>query len=94
MSEQAQNEAGNEGSSVTVALPDEGCLKFLRALARWQGVASPQDLGPQTSQDENRARQKCKRRGWVTYDGGNVGYWRLTDAGREALRSRVVPVRP
>lgn len=70
--------------------PDEGCLKFLRALARWQGIASPQDLGPQTSQDENRARQKCKRRGWVTYD----GYWRMTDAGREALRSLGVPVRP
>ncbi len=62
---------------------DEGCLKFLRALARWQHVASPQDLGPQTSQDENRARQKCKRKGLVTYEGG---YWRTTDLGRQVLR--------
>ena len=56
--------------------------KFLRALRRWQGVASSRDLGPQTSQDENRARQKCKRMGLVTYDGGNDGYWRLTEQGR------------
>ena len=83
------NEAGNDGGSVTVALPDAGCLKFLRELLRWSGVASSRDLGPQTSQDENRARQKCKRNGWATYDGGNVGYWRLTDLGRDALRRAV-----
>jgi hypothetical protein len=63
---------------------DEGCFKFLRSLARWQHVASPQDLGPQTSQDENRARQKCKRKGLVTYEGG---YWRTTDLGRQVLRA-------
>jgi len=58
-------------------------IKFLRALARWQGVASSQDLGgPQTSQSENSARQRCKRRGLVTYEGG---YWRLTDIGRLTL---------
>ena len=56
--------------------------KFLRSLARWQGVASPQDLGPQTSQEENSARQRCKRQGLVTYEGG---YWRLTNLGRETL---------
>jgi hypothetical protein len=48
-------------------------------------VATPQNLGPQTSQDENRARQKCKRKGLVTYEGG---YWRTTDLGRQVLRRR------
>lgn len=57
--------------------------QFMRRLAMWQGVASPQDLGPQTSQKENSARQTAKRRGWVTFD---KYYWRMTDAGREALR--------
>ena len=58
--------------------------KFMRDLAKWQGVASSQDLGPQTQQIENSARQTCKRRGWVTFEGG---YWRITDAGRSAMRS-------
>lgn len=58
-------------------------IKFLRALASWQGAASPQDLGPQTRQEENSARQRCKRRGLVTYSNG---YWRLSDVGRETLR--------
>lgn len=62
---------------------DEGCFGFLRELAKWQHIASPQNLGPQTSQDENRARQKCKRRGLVEYSGG---YWRTTDLGRQVLR--------
>lgn len=62
---------------------------FLRDLLRWQGVASSRDLGPQTSQPENSARQTCKRRGWVTYDGGNDGYWRITERGREAYRAAV-----
>ena len=42
---------------------------FLRDLMRWQGVASSQDLAPQLSQADNSARQTCKRRGWVTFDG-------------------------
>ena len=66
---------------------NDGDFKFLRSLARWQHVASSRDLGPQTSQDENRARQKCKRKGLVTYDGGNDGYWRTTDLGRLVLRA-------
>ncbi len=57
--------------------------KFLRSLHRWQGVASPQDLGPQVAQEENSARQWCKRNGLATYENG---YWRLTDIGRETLR--------
>ncbi len=57
--------------------------RFLRSLARWQGVASPQDLPPQISQADNAARQYCKRKGWVTFDGS---YWRLTDSGRKKLR--------
>lgn len=62
---------------------NDGDFKFLRALARWQHVASSQDIGPQTSQDENRARQKCKRKGLVTFEDG---YWRTTDLGRLVLR--------
>jgi hypothetical protein len=58
--------------------------KFLRELTKWTGTATPRELGPQTSQEENSTRQTCKRRGWVTYDGY---YWRLTDAGRTALTS-------
>lgn len=83
------NVSGNEGLKSTEGVPDAGCLKFLRALLRWGGVAEAKELGPQISQDENRARQKCKRRGWATYDGGNVGYWRLTDAGRTAIKRSV-----
>lgn len=56
---------------------------FLQSLANWDGVATARDLGPQTTQQENSARQRCKRRGLVTYEGG---YWRMTDIGREALR--------
>jgi hypothetical protein len=65
--------------------------KFLGELLKWTGVASSREIGPQTSQAQNSARQTCKRRGWVTYDGGNTGYWRITDAGREALHWRNRP---
>lgn len=58
-------------------------VSFLRKLAAWNGVASPQDIGPQTSQAENGARQKCKRQKLVTYEDG---YWRLTDLGRVVSR--------
>ncbi len=59
-------------------------LQFMQNLARWQGVASSSDLGPQISQKENSARQTARRRGWVTYDNR---YWRMTDTGRKALYS-------
>jgi hypothetical protein len=59
-----------------------GDLAFLRELDRWQGVASVRDLGPQNSQDQNRARQKCKRMGLVTFD---KYYWRMTDDGRAII---------
>jgi hypothetical protein len=58
--------------------------QFLRDLMRWEGVATSRELAPQTTQAENSARQTCKRRGWVTFD---RHYWRITDAGREALRA-------
>lgn len=61
--------------------------RFLGLLWRWQGVASSRDLGPQTSQAQNSARQTCRRRGWVTYDGGNDGYWRMTEEGRTAYQA-------
>ena len=66
---------------------DNGCIDFLRRLASWQHVASSQDLGPQTSQDQNRARQKCKRRKLVTFEGG---YWRTTDLGRQFLKNQEI----
>lgn len=63
----------------------EAQAKFLRSLLRWQGVASPQELPPQTSNADNTARQTCRRRGWATFD---RHYWRITDAGRDALKAK------
>lgn len=57
-------------------------LKFMRELARWDGIASPHDLGPQMHQKDNNARKAAKRQGLVKFEGG---YWRMTDAGRAAL---------
>jgi hypothetical protein len=57
--------------------------RFLRELVKWGGVATPREIGPQTSQEQNSARQTCKRRQWVTFERG--GYWRITEAGRNAL---------
>jgi len=57
----------------------EGDHNFMRLMRQWDWVASPYDLGPQTSQDENRARQRCKRNGLVTFDGH---YWRATELGK------------
>lgn len=65
-----------------VYMPTLTHRKFLRKILRWEGAATPRELGPQTSQEENSCRQTCKRRGWVTFDGH---YWRITDAGRTAL---------
>lgn len=56
--------------------------RFMKELMSWGGVADRHNLGPQTSQSENSARQYCKRKGWVTYEGG---YWRITDAGCAAF---------
>jgi len=65
------------------SLLGEGDHNFLRLLRRWEGAATSQELGPQMSQDENRARQKCKRRGLVTFGGG---YWRLTELGQHVAK--------
>jgi hypothetical protein len=59
--------------------------KFLLELLRWNGIASSRDIGPVIDRAEDRARQRAKRRGLVTYEGG---YWRLTDKGRELMLSR------
>lgn len=56
--------------------------KFMRKLMDWGGVADRFNLGPQISQAENAARQYCKRKGWVIFEGG---YWRITDAGCAAF---------
>jgi hypothetical protein len=66
-------------------IPTLAQRKFLREVQKWTGAATPRELGPQTSQEENSTRQTCKRRGWVEFDGY---YWRLTDAGRETLSNR------
>lgn len=66
-----------------VKVPDYHQINFMANLKRWGGTATSQELGPQTCQADNSARQTCKRRGWVTFD---KYYWRLTDAGRDALK--------
>jgi len=55
---------------------------FLRDLISWGGAATPRDLGPQTSQEANSARQFCKRHELVVFE---VPYWRITYLGRYAL---------
>jgi hypothetical protein len=67
-----------------IKLPNEHQINFLQDLKRWGGVATSAELAPQTCQADNSARQTCKRRGWVTFD---RYYWRLTDAGRQALKA-------
>lgn len=58
--------------------------RFLREVMAWSGAATGHEL---KSIGGGIARQSCKRKGLVTYDGtaSNNGYWRITDAGREAL---------
>lgn len=56
--------------------------KFMRKLMKWGGMADRFNLGPQTSQVENSARQYCKRKGWVKFE---HGYWCITDAGCAAF---------
>ena len=56
-------------------------IAFLRRLARHDGVCSREQLRP-ADREEDKARQQCRRRGYVQYSGG---YWRLTEAGKSAL---------
>jgi hypothetical protein len=67
-----------------IKVPNYFQLNFLMNLKRWGGVATSQELGPQVCQEDNSARQTCKRRGWVTFD---RYYWRLTDEGRYAIKA-------
>lgn len=67
-----------------IKIPIGHQVNFLRDLKRWGGVATTGELAPQTCQADNSARQTCKRRGWVTFD---RYYWRLTDAGKDALKA-------
>lgn len=65
---------------------------FLHAINfDWEGVASPDELRrsirdrtPIADRTQDRVRRLAKRNGWVTYQGG---YWRISDAGRAALRN-------
>ena len=61
----------------------EAQRKFLHRLVVAGGVAHPREIGPQTSQEMNSARQRCKRRGWVKFA---LGHWCITDAGRSLLK--------
>lgn len=56
--------------------------KFLLELRCWNGVATTRELGPQLCQQQNSARQWCRRKGLVAFEGG---CWLLTEAGRAAL---------
>lgn len=59
---------------------------FLANLIDWTGSATTEELSPQISQKENSARQSCKRKGWVVFD---RPYWRITPAGRQALKDEI-----
>ena len=57
--------------------------RFLAAVVSYEGVATPQEC-PTATRPQDRARRLAKRKGWATYEDG---YWRITDAGRAALRN-------
>lgn len=59
---------------------------FLWRLRQWAGVASPQELCLPADRKQDRARQKCRRDGLVTFEGG---YWRLTDKGNVFISQRL-----
>ncbi len=40
-----------------------------------------------TTRAEDRARQRCKRLGWVTFD-RKAWMWRITDSGRIAINGQ------
>ena len=61
----------------------EAQRRFMVRLERLGGFASLTELGPQMTQEENSARQRCRRRGWVIF---SAGYWRMTPAGRSLLK--------
>lgn len=59
--------------------------RFLRELSRWGGAAATRDLGVgKIEQRQKSARQWCQKYGLVTFEGG---YWRLTEAGRVAIKA-------
>jgi hypothetical protein len=49
----------------------------------YEGAATSSEC-PTATRAQDRVRKMAKRRAWVTYEGG---YWRITDAGRAALRN-------
>jgi hypothetical protein len=63
---------------------------LLRDLIRWRGIATSKELGGYSALGA-RARDKSKREGFVTYDGGAKGYWRITEAGEAALKADQSP---
>jgi hypothetical protein len=64
-------------------MADEAQCHFLRTLAQWGGIATSRQLGIFVDREQDRARQKCRRQGLVTFEGG---FWRVTEKGREAIR--------
>lgn len=59
--------------------------KFLGALHRWGGKATPSDLTGDATEAEKRSRQTCKSLGLVVRDGN---YWVLTDEGKAAIAAK------
>lgn len=63
--------------------------EFLERIASAGGFATRKQVGCVTSRAEDKARQACRRRGQVEYQGSAHGAlksgWALTDAGRAAL---------
>lgn len=57
--------------------------RFLMELRKWSDVATSRELGFVVDRNQDRARQRCKRKGLVIFE---AGYWCLTDAGRNALK--------
>ncbi len=72
-------------AAIATNLTDED-RNFLRAIVQYSGAATPREC-PSASRPQDRARQKCKRLGLVTYEGG---YWRITDLGRAILTANNV----
>ena len=55
--------------------------EFLRRILEYGGAATSQECHLAT-RERDRARQKCRRLGYVVFGGG---YWRITESGREAI---------